>query len=142
MSGAARVSGLIIDTSAAMAMLLGEPRADELRTRLAGSDPRLLSAGTLLELGIVLEARIGPAAGGIIDRLLRDAAIEVVPVDRGVVDRALEGWRRFGRGRHRAALNSGDLFAYALAASTGHPILCTGHDFARTDVQTVDPRPG
>lgn len=133
------MSGLVIDTSAALAILGSEADGEPLLTLLAEADERLISAGTLVELGIVLEARIGPAAGGIIERFLRDAEIEMVPVERTHVDRALEGWRRFGRGRHRAALNFGDLFAYALATSAGHPVLCVGKDFAATDVGVMGP---
>ena len=131
------MSGLILDTSAAMAILTGEPGHGWIVDRLAEAETRMVSAGTLIELGIVLEARIGPAAGGIIERFLRDGGIEVVPVDRSSVDRAMEGWRRFGRGRHTAALNLGDLFAYALATSTDQPVLCTGGDFAQTDIHVV-----
>ena len=133
------MSGLVIDTSAAMAILGSEPDGESLLTLLAETDERLISAGTLVELGVVLEARIGPAAGGIIERFLRDAEIELVPVERTHVDRALEGWRRFGRGRHRAALNFGDLFAYALATSAGYPVLCVGEDFAATDAGVMGP---
>lgn len=134
------MSGLILDTSAAMAILTGEPGHGWIVDRLAEAERRMMSAGTLIELGIVLEARIGPAAGGIIERFLRDGGIEVVPVGRSDVDRAMEGWRRFGRGRHPAALNLGDLFAYALATSTDQPVLCTGGDFGRTDIQVVTER--
>ena len=80
---------------------------------------------------------MGPAAGGIIERFLRDGGVDVVPVDRSSVDRALEGWRRFGRGRHPAALDLGDLFAYALAASMDEPVLCTGGDFSQTDIPII-----
>jgi ribonuclease VapC len=128
------VSGLVLDTSAVMAILTRERGHEELAESLASAQVRVISAGTLIELGIVLEARLGPAAGGIIERFLRDGDIDVVPVDRSSVDRALEGWRRFGRGRHPAALNLGDLFAYGLAASMDEPVLCTGGDFPLTDV--------
>jgi ribonuclease VapC len=120
-----------------MAILTGEQGHERLAATLADAERRLISAGTLIELGIVLEARVGPAAGGIIERFLRDGAIEVVPVERSSVDRAVEGWRRFGRGRHPAALNFGDLFAYALAASMDVPVLCTGGDFTQTDVAVI-----
>jgi ribonuclease VapC len=128
------VSGLVLDTSAVMAILTRERGHEELAESLASAQVRVISAGTLIELGIVLEARLGPAAGGIIERFLRDGDIDVVPVDRSSVDRALEGWRRFGRGRHPAALNLGDLFAYGLAASMDEPVLCTGGDFPLSDV--------
>jgi ribonuclease VapC len=128
------VTGIVVDTSAAIAILTAEPARDRLLAALAAADERLISAGTLIELGIVLEARIGPAASGLIERFLRDGGLDLVPVDRVHVDRAMEGWRRYGRGRHPAALNLGDLFAYALAVASGHPVLCTGEDFASTDV--------
>jgi len=131
------VSGVVVDTSAAIAILMGEATRDDLLEHLAAADERLISAGTLIELGIVLEARIGPGATGVIDRFLRDGGLDLVPVDRVHVDRAMEGWRRYGRGRHRAALNLGDLFAYAVAVASGHPVLCTGEDFAATDVEVV-----
>lgn len=96
-----------------------------------------MSAVTLVELGIVLEARLGPIAATKIDRFLRDARIEVVPVDRAQVDHALEGWRRFGKGNHPAALNLGDCFTYALSSVTARPVLCVGDDFTRTDLDVV-----
>jgi ribonuclease VapC len=65
--------------------------------------------------------------------------VEVVPVARSSVDRAVEGWRRFGRGRQHAALDFGDLFAYALAVSLAGTVLCTGTDFAQTDVAVLTP---
>jgi ribonuclease VapC len=127
-------TALAIDTSAAVAILTDEPTANELIDKLAHADVRLMSTATLVELGIVLEARIGPAAQGIVERFLRDGDIELVPVDRTHVDRALEGWRRYGKGRHKAALNYGDCFSYALAVASGHPLLFVGDDFTQTDV--------
>jgi ribonuclease VapC len=129
---------LVIDTSAAVAILTGERSADELIERLDDADARLMSTATLVELGIVMEARLGPAAEGIVERFLRDGEIELVPVDRTHVDRALEGWRRYGKGRHKAALNYGDCFSYALAIAGGHPLLFVGDDFPHTDVLSPD----
>jgi ribonuclease VapC len=130
---------LVIDTSAVVAILTGESGADELLAHLAAADERMISAGTLLELGIVLEARLGPAGASVMPRFLRDGRIEVMPVDRAQVDRALDGWRRFGRGRHPAALNLGDCFAYALADLGNGAVLCVGDDFAATDIAVVRP---
>lgn len=127
----------MVDTSAAVAMLASEKRGAALREHLGRAETRLMSAATLLEVGIVMEARLGPAGANIVDRFIRDGGIEIVPLDRTHVDRALEGWRRFGKGRHPAALNLGDCFSYALAAATGHPILCVGDDFAATDLEAV-----
>jgi len=134
------VSELVIDTSAAMAILTGEPGATYLADALQRSGRNSMSAGTFVELGIVLEARLGPVGRGIADRFVRDAAIEVVAVDRGAADRATDGWRRYGKGRHPAALNYGDCFAYGLAIGLeGAAVLCTGDDFAATDLAVVRP---
>jgi ribonuclease VapC len=69
--------------------------------------------------------------------LISKSKIEVVPVDADQVGEARRAWRRFGRGRHAAGLNYGDLFSYALSRSTGEPLLFRGDDFARTDVARV-----
>jgi ribonuclease VapC len=133
------VTDLVVDTSAVVAMLLDEKGAEELRERLASADSRLMSMTTLVELGIVIEARLGPAGASLVERFVRDAGIELVDVDRAQADRALEGWRSYGKGRHPAALNFGGCFTYALAASAEHPILCVGDDFAATDLEVVRP---
>ncbi len=99
-----------------------------------------MSAATRLELGIVIETRLWPAGQDVIERFLRDAKVDVVPVDADLADRAMSGWRRYGKGRrHPAGLNLGDCFTYALADRTGHPVLCTGDDFAATDIAVVRP---
>jgi len=131
------VTTVVVDTSAAVAILTDEPPADGLARALAGATRAVMSAATLVEFGIVLEARFGPAGSGIVERFLRDAAIEIVSLDRDHADRALEGWRRYGRGRHRAKLNLGDCFTYALAVATDAPVLCVGDDFAATDVAVI-----
>jgi ribonuclease VapC len=133
------MSAVVVDTSAAVATLLREPGWEELLDALDGADERVMAAPTLVELGIVMEARKGPTAVSVVDRLLRDAEIEVVPFDHDLSARALEGWRRFGKGRHRAALNLGDCFSYALAVALGAPVLCVGDDFAATDVDVIRP---
>jgi len=132
---------LVVDTSAAVAVILGEPGGDEVTAYLQEALARLMPAATRVELGIVIEARLWPGGQDIVDRFLRDARIEIVPVDSELAARAMSGWRRYGKGRHRAGLNFGDCFTYALAEQTGHPVLCTGDDFAATDVTVVRPRP-
>ena len=128
-----------VDTSAVVAILLRERGADELGRALGRARRRVISAATLVELGIVVEARLGPAGRGIVDRFIRDAEIEIVAVDRATSDRAVDGWRRYGKGRHRASLNLGDCFSYALAVGEGCPIVCTGNDFAETDAAVIRP---
>lgn len=133
---------LVVDPSAAVAVLLAEPGAADLRAAMADADRLVMSAASVVELGIVLEARFGAPGRGLVDRFLRDARVEVVPVDAAAVDLALDGWRRYGRGRHIAALNYGDCFTYGLAIGLGAAVLCTGEDFARTDVAVVTPDAG
>jgi ribonuclease VapC len=130
---------LVVDTSAAVAIVLGEPGSDELAAHLENALVRLMPAAIRVELGIVIEARLWPAGQDVADRLLRDAKIDVVPVDADLADRAMSGWRRYGKGHHPAGLNFGDCFTYALAERTGHPVLCTGDDFAATDIAVVRP---
>ncbi len=130
---------VVVDTSAAVAVLLSEPGSDDLVGSLEAAAARLMSAATRVELGIVIEARLGAAGVDALSRFLRDAEIEIVVVDSDAADRALSAWRRYGKGRHRAALNFGDCFAYALAERTGLPLLCTGDDFAATDLDVIRP---
>jgi ribonuclease VapC len=133
---------LVVDTSAAVAVILGEPGCDELAVHLENALARLMPAAIRVELGIVIEARLWPAGQDVVDRFLRDAKIEIVPVDADLAARAMSGWRRYGKGRHPAGLNFGDCFTYALAERTGHPVLCIGDDFAATDIAVVRPQPG
>jgi ribonuclease VapC len=132
--------GLVVDTSAAVAVILGEPGSEELAVYLEKALTRLMSAAIRVELGIVIEARLWPAGQDVVDRFLRDAKIDIVPVDADLAARAMSGWRRYGKGRHPAGLNFGDCFTYALAEQTGHSVLCTGDDFAATDVTVVGSR--
>lgn len=128
---------MVIDSSALLAILLNESDADSMRKAFDHDDVLLLSAGTLLETSIVIESRKGEGGGRDLDLLISKSKIAVVPVDEGQVDEARRAWRRFGRGRHAAGLNYGDLFSYALARTTGQPLLFKGDDFARTDVGRV-----
>jgi ribonuclease VapC len=130
---------LVVDTSAAVAVILGEQGSSELAGHLEDAITRLMPAAIRVELGIVIEARLWPAGQDVVDRFMRDAAVEVVPVDADLAARAMSGWRRYGKGRHPAGLNFGNCFTYALAERTGHPVLCTGDDFAATDIPVVRP---
>lgn len=126
--------GIVIDTSAVTAILLEEPGSTELIDVLEKASTRLMAAPTRVELGIVVEARFGPAAADVVPRFIRDADVDVQPFDGELADRALGAWRRYGKGRHKAGLNLGDCFVYALAERTGYPVLCIGDDFAATDL--------
>lgn len=132
------VTGLVVDTSAMVAILGDEPGRAWLTDRLGAASERVMAAPTVLELGLVLEAR-APTSTGIARRVLRDGRIRVTSFDEHLADRALDAWRRFGKGRHPAALNFGDCCTYALAEETGFPILCVGDDFSRTDLPVLRP---
>ena len=133
------MTGVVVDTSALVAIMLGEADREWILDRLHTAERRVIAAPTVVELGIVLEAR-APAAAGIAKRVVRDARIDVESFDADLAERAVDAWRRFGKGRHPAALNLGDCFTYALAERSGLPILCTGTDFARTDLPIVNQR--
>lgn len=122
-------------------MILSEPGGEELAGHLEDALTRMMPAAIRVELGIVIEARLGPAGQDVVDRFLRDAKIDIVSVDADLAARAMSGWRRYGKGRHPAGLNFGDCFTYALAERTGRPVLCTGDDFAATDITVVRPSP-
>lgn len=125
---------MVIDSSAAVAILLQEPAALELARKIKAAPVRLISAANALETAMVIEHRKGPAGARDFDRLVRDANIEIVATTREHFELARDAWRRFGKGRHPAALNICDCLAYALSKSTGEPLLFAGDDFARTDI--------
>jgi ribonuclease VapC len=124
----------VLDTSALVAVLSGETAAPALIERIAAEDDLRISAGTLLEALVVLQARYGDEGVRDLRLLLHAAGARVVPFDADQVELAHSGFVRFGKGRHPAALNLGDLHAYALAKAYGAPVLYVGDDFARTDV--------
>ncbi len=126
---------MVIDTSALVAIFLGEPERKGFLNHILQAETRLLSAANSLETGIVLEAKRGEAAGREFDLFLVRAKIEVVSVDAEQAEIARLAWRKYGKGRHRAGLNFGDCFAYALAKATGHPLLAKGEDFRFTDLE-------
>ncbi len=128
---------MIIDTSALLAILLREPDAERYERAIAGAWPRRISTVALLEAAMVVESRGGAAAGEELDELLARAEVELVAVTPEQAVAARRAWRRFGRGNHPAKLNFGDCFAYALASTTGEPLLFKGEDFARTDIEAA-----
>lgn len=132
---------MVVDTSALVAALSGEPEAAFVLDALAADPAPSLSAGTLLETSIVMQARYGDDGVRDLNLLLHAADATVVPVARDQVDVAVDGFRRFGKGRHAAGLNYGDLFAYGLASHRAESLLFVGDDFAQTDVDAVPARP-
>ncbi len=125
---------MVIDTSALLAVVLGEPEANEFAAAIEVDSTRLLSAVSLLEAAIVVETRKGPAGGRELDLALHRARVAVVPFDAAQAEIARDAYRRFGKRRHPAALNFGDCCSYALSAGSGEPLLFKGDDFRLTDV--------
>jgi ribonuclease VapC len=128
---------MVVDSSALLAILLGEPEADSFIDAMASSPHRYLSAVQLLETAIVIEARKGRAGGREMDILLHQAQIQVVNFTAELAESARRTWRQWGKGNHAAGLNFCDCCAYALAREMGEPLLFKGEDFRRTDVQAA-----
>jgi ribonuclease VapC len=126
---------MVIDSSALVAIFLREPEREFYLNLIVKDHTRRVSAVTFVETGMVLEGRRGAVAQDELERFLKRLEIEVVAVDRAQAMSALAAWRKFGKGRHPAGLNFGDCFSYALAQSTGEPLLAKGEDFARTDLK-------
>ena len=128
---------MVIDTSAFVAIFLGEPERKPFLDHVLKAETKLISAANAFETGIVLEARRGEAAGREFDLFVVRANIEIVPVDAEQAEIARSAWRKYGKGRHAAGLNFGDCFAYSLAKSSGQRLLAKGEDFRFTDVDLV-----
>lgn len=128
---------MVIDTSALIAILLGEPDAKAFAMAIAADPKRLLSAFSALEVGIVIEAKKGEPGGRELDLLLHRSQIEIVAMNPEQAELARIAWRTFGKGRHPAGLNIGDCCSYALSKSSDEPLLFKGNDFSKTDLKTV-----
>lgn len=125
---------MVVDTSALLAIYSSEPDSDRFETAILNAPTALISAGTLLEAGIVVEARHGKAGALELDTLLKKLGVNTIAVDAEQVDAARLAFRQYGKGRHPAGLNYGDCFAYALAVTSVEPLLFKGEDFSKTDV--------
>lgn len=125
---------MIVDSSAIVAILLRDRGWEELVAKL-GQDPApAVGAPTLAETGIVLTAKLGRSARALLSRFIQEAGLTVVPFDDPHWPLALEAYARFGKRRHPSGLNFGDCLTYATTKLAGQPLLCTGDDFARTDL--------
>jgi ribonuclease VapC len=128
---------VILDTSALLAILRDEAEAVAFAEAIERATVCRMSAASLLEAAIVIDASSDPIASRRLDEFVDTAGIIVEPVtlEHAAIGRA--AYRDFGRGRHPAQLNFGDCFAYALAATSGEPLLFKGDDFAQTDLESA-----
>jgi len=125
---------MILDTSPLVAIIVGEPDS-ELYVQAISHAPRCrISAGNFLELSIVIEGQFSADVLRQCDALFRRIGIVIEPVTVEQAHVARQAFHDFGKGRHPAALNFGDCFAYSLAKVTGEPLLFKGEDFRKTDV--------
>lgn len=125
---------MILDRSAIVGIVLREPGFEMLVHKLTQAEALAVGAPTLAETGLVLTARLGRDARGLLQGLLREWDATTVAFGEEHWREAVTAYERFGRGRHAAQLNFGDCLAYAVAKLAGEPLLCTGKDFARTDL--------
>ncbi len=128
---------MVIDTSALVAILTEEAEHSRMKAAIARDSRRDISAVTLFEASMVLESRRGDIAGRELDLLVHTLSCTIVPVDAAQTQRAREGWRTFGKGRHPASLNFGDCFPYALSMASREPLLFKGDHFSKTDITPV-----
>lgn len=127
---------MILDTSAIIALANQEPSADAVQAALLSADTLKMSAGTWIELFIVLDAR-DPRLAWKVTTLLSELGVMVVDVTAAQAATARQAYRDFGRGNHAAGLNFGDCFAYALATQLNEPLLFVGDDFGHTDLRSA-----
>lgn len=126
---------MIADSSAIVAIFLQEPGYETVLSKLEGADVRAIGGPTLAETGIVLTSRLRRDAIGPLARFLQQLEVAVVPFGEDHWQEAVEAFARYGRGRHGASLNFGDCMSYAIAKLADEPLLCTGRDFSRTDLE-------
>jgi ribonuclease VapC len=126
---------VIVDTSVLIAILREEADADAYLASIGAAARIRISAGTLLETMIVVDGNRSPLLSRRLDELVKDIPLVIEPVTEEQARIAREAYRDYGRGSgHRAGLNFGDCFAYALARVTGEPLLFKGDDFSHTDI--------
>lgn len=129
---------MIVDTSAVVAMLQLEPEATAMLKLLSPRRDSKMSAGNYLECGIVIDKAKDAAASADLDALISTLSIEIVPVTHEHAKLARQAYRDFGKwSGHKARLNYGDCFAYALAMERGKPLLYKGDDFVHAGLARV-----
>lgn len=125
---------MILDSSAIVAIFFQEPGYEALLHKVTAAEETGIGAPTLVECSIVLTARLGRDARGLLARFLEEASVTVVPFTEAHFGTAVGAWLKYGKGQHPAGLNFGDCLSYAVAKLTEMPLLCVGDDFAQTDL--------
>lgn len=125
---------MIVDSSAILAILFNESDAESYAHAIADADACWISAANYVEVAIVIEAQTRERGSRQFDAFFRRAPIVIEPVTEEQAHIARQAYTDFGKGRHRAQLNFGDCFAYALAKAKGDTLLFKGMDFKKTDI--------
>jgi len=128
---------VILDTSAVAAIFFAEAEADSFLHLIQGAERCAISAANYVELSMLIESQIGPDAWWKCDVFFRTAGIIIEPFTVEQAHIARQAFLDYGKGRHPAGLNFGDCFAYALAKTSGEPLLFKGADFAKTDIRAA-----
>jgi len=129
---------VVIDTSALIAILFGEPEANAFTNSISSDGTRVVGAPTLVEAAAVMVARKGPQGEIALDALLQRLGIEVVPMTPEAAAFARSAYLRFGKGvGSPGVLNYGDCLSYGVAKAMEEPLLFKGDDFTRTDISPV-----
>jgi ribonuclease VapC len=125
---------MVLDSSAIVAIHLKEQGYERLFERIDRAPVVFVGTPTVLESAMVLSSRTGTDVRSVLAAFFRRRSVAILPFTEEHFHAATEAFLRFGKGRHRAALNYGDCMAYAVAAVAGMPLLYTGDDFAQTDI--------
>lgn len=126
---------MIVDTSAIASIFFHEPNHKLLLNTLLETNTVGIGAPTLVECGIVLSARLGEDARGLLSRLQEEVGFVVIPFSQAHYGVAVGAWLQYGKGRHPAQLNFGDCMSYATAKLANQPLLFIGDDFSQTDIE-------
>jgi ribonuclease VapC len=129
---------MILDSSAIVAVLRTEPEASDFLRMIESSDRCYISAASYVEAGIVIDGIGDAIASRRFDDFFRASRILVETVTPRQAEIARQAYRDFGKGRHKAGLNFGDCFAYALAKEKDEPLLFKGRDFNHTDIEAAE----
>ena len=127
---------MVLDSSALIAVFLKEPGWEAVKDAMEAAELLTISAATLLETHMVLTSRTGKDALPLLEAFLRETNSQILPFAESHWRLAAQAFLRYGKGRHRAALNFGDCLAYATAKQTQMPLLYKGDDFDLTDLKS------
>jgi ribonuclease VapC len=128
---------MILDTSALVAILYRETEAADFARLIHDAETCRISVANYVELSMVIESQLGSEGMRQAEAFFRRAGIVVEPVTIEQGELARQAFLDFGKGRHKAGLNFGDCFSYALAKATGEPLLFKGADFSQTDIKAA-----